>query len=149
VNHSLAADLASPRETPPEREEKRRRELLNKLLINRLAIPISFSVGPDDASVLEKFLEIAKREGGSRGRSRVFVKAMAEYNQRHEEGNPNMKITTYMPNAQKSPIRVLCAFINGATSEGRVHCTRHGGSWILGVACYSCQHNQLRKKKEP
>jgi hypothetical protein len=131
-----------------QKEGKKERELLNKLLINRLAIPVSFSLGPEDAPVFLKFCEIARREEGVRGRSRVFVKAMAEYNQRHEEGNPQLKIATYLPTAEKSPVRVLCAFLNGATSEGRVHCTRYGGSWVLGVKCYSCSSNQLRKKTE-
>lgn len=105
--------------------------------------------------VLEKFLEIAKREGGSRGRSRVFVKAMAEYNLRHEEGNPQLKIATYLPNAEKSPMRVLCWSLAGATTEGKVYCRKAGqsvrtagGAWIPGVRCYSCKDNQLRKKKD-
>jgi hypothetical protein len=138
----LAVDLAH------ERREEKRRELLNKLLINRLSIPVSFSLGPDDSQVFLKFCEIAKREEGSRGRSRVFVKAMTEYNQRHEEGNPQLKIASYLPAAATGPLRVICwRFLKGAMKDGQVLCSISGTShWINGVKCYSCRHNQCRKK---
>jgi hypothetical protein len=112
---------------------------------------VSFSVRPDDAPVLEKFFEIAKREEGNRGRSHVFVKAMTEYNQRHEEGNPQLKIASYLPDAEKSPLRVLCySYMAGATNDGKVYCRKYGGCWIPGIRCYSCKFNTLRKnKKEP
>ena len=109
---------------------------------------VSFSVRPDDAPVLEKFFEIAKREEGSRGRSRVFVKAMAEYNQRHEEGNPQLKIASYLPTVSQSPMRVICwRFLKGATKDGQVLCNLSGeGRWKNGISCFSCRNNQLRKK---
>jgi hypothetical protein len=133
-----------------ERREEKRRELLNKLLINRLSIPVSFSLGPDDSQVFLKFCEIAKREEGSRGRSRVFVKAMAEYNQRHEEGNPQLKIASYLPAAVTGPMRVICwRFLKGAMKDGQVLCSQSGvGRWINGVKCFSCRQNQFRKKAD-
>jgi hypothetical protein len=138
----LAVDFAH------ERREEKRRELLNKLLINRLSIPVSFSLGPDDSQIFLKFCEIAKREEGSRGRSRVFVKAMAEYNRCHEEGNPQLKIASYLPTAVTGPLRVICwRFLKGAVKDGQVLCSQSGvGRWINGVKCYSCRHNQCRKK---
>jgi hypothetical protein len=141
----LAVDMAHER-----REEKRRREDVINNVINTLTIRLirTFSVAPDKLPIYSKFGEIAKREAGSRGFSEVLLKAMAEYNQRHEEGNPQLKIASYLPAAATGPLRVICwRFLKGAMKDGQVLCNISGtGHWINGVKCYSCRHNQCRKK---
>jgi hypothetical protein len=108
---------------------------------------VTFSVIPEDLDTLTSFKTIAKREAGSKGFSQTVIKAMKEYNERHDEGNPQLKIASYLPTAQKSPIKVLCwSNLAGATSDGKVYCRLGGGGWIQGIACYSCRNNQLRKK---
>jgi hypothetical protein len=111
---------------------------------------VSFSVKPTNeeaVKILDDFNEIAKREAGPRGRSGVLVKAMAEYNQRHGSGNPQTHLTTFLDSLAVGPMKVLCNYLRGATSEGRVFCQKKGPMWIQGVNCYSCSNNQLRKKK--
>jgi len=108
---------------------------------------VSIRITPDRFETWNTFVRIAKEQKIKI--SHLADNAITEYVRLHSTPGTQLTLTPYMPNAEKSPVRVLCAFLNGATSDGRVHCTRHGGSWILGVACYSCQHNQLRKKKEP
>jgi len=130
-----------------EKERKKGEELLNKLLNKSTTFISSFSVRPADLPILVKFREIAKREAGSRGFSEVLLKAMKEYNQKHDLGNPQLTLLPYAKPDAPSPSRVLCAFLNGATTEGRVHCTLTGGSWIQAINCYGCRHNQLRKKR--
>jgi len=108
----------------------------------------TFSVSPDKIPTYNKFCEIARREAGSRGFSEVLLKAMDDYNKKHGLGNPQLTLLPYAKPDAPSPMRVLCAFINGATTEGRVHCTLTGGSWIQAINCYGCRHNQLRKKRD-
>jgi hypothetical protein len=122
-----------------------------KKLHDKPLIIVSFSVKANDnqaMTILSQFNEIAHREAGPRGRSAVLVKAMAEYNQRHEEGNPQLKIASYLPTVSQSPMRVICwRFLKGATKDGQVLCSLSGeGRWINGISCFSCRNNQLRKK---
>jgi len=122
-------------------ESKKRRD--------KPSIIISFSVSPTDekaVTILNEFNEIAKREAGPRGRSLIFLRAMAEYNIRHGLGNPQILITTYMSPQAPSPMRVVCwSNLAGATSDGKVYCRKYGG-WIQAIKCYSCSDNQLKKK---
>jgi len=124
------------------REEE---ELLNKLL-NKSTTITSFSVRTKDLPILETFREVAKREAGSRGFSEVLLKAMDEYNKRHELGNPQLKIESYVDVDKPKPMRVLCPHLDGALTSGEVHCRRKQ-MWISAVQCYSCDQNRLRKKK--
>lgn len=130
------------------RKERKKNELLIKL-INKSIIITSFSFSPEDIPIIEDFKKIVRREAGARSFSRVLVKAIGEYNKRHCEGNPQLKIASYLPDAKKSPMRVLCwSGLAGATSDGKIYCRKQGGLWIQGIRCYSCPNNQLRKKKE-
>ena len=124
--------------------DRKKEELLNKLL-NKSTIITSFSVHPDDVHILDKFRGIARREAGPRGFSEVLLKAMADYNRKHDDGNPQLKIASYLPKPEKSPLHVLCSFCQGALSEGEVFCQRKE-MWVPGVSCYSCKNNRLRKK---
>ncbi|HEX9261568.1 MAG TPA: hypothetical protein VF893_03485, partial [Candidatus Bathyarchaeia archaeon] len=76
--------------------------------------------------------------------SEVVVKAIEEYVENHEEGNPQLKLTPYVDEKAASPVLVLCNFLDGAGSNGKIHC-RHSGMWMKGLRCYPCQHNRLRK----
>ena len=139
-------------EVSQKERKKEENNVINNVIItfNKFTVRLirTFSVAPDKLSIYSKFSEIAKREAGSRGFSEVLLKAMKEYNQRHEEGNPQLKIASYLPNAEKSPLRVLCwASLAGATNDGKVYCRKHGGAWIPGIRCYSCPDNELRKQK--
>lgn len=69
-----------------------------------------------------------------------------QYIQTHLPGNPQLTISVYAKPEEPQPMRVLCIFIDGAMTDGRVHC-RRAGMWIPGVQCYSCDKNQLRRKK--
>jgi hypothetical protein len=79
--------------------------------------------------------------------SKEVVHFVVRYGEVHGGGNPQLTLPPYSDPLAKSPMRVLCAFLNGATTEGRVHCTKYGGSWVMGVKCYGCSSNQLRKQK--
>jgi len=131
-----------------EKERKKERSVLqySNTVQDKMRKLVTVSIPQEKLDVLRKFRKIAQREAGPKGFSCTAVKAWAEYIQRHEEGNPQLKITTYMDASAPSPVRVLCRFLSGAASEGRVHCTRLGG-WVQGVKCYPCKHNQLRKKE--
>jgi len=96
--------------------------------------------------LLNGLKEIAKRDGWSF--SKLAHEAFVEYLEKHSEGNPQLKIASYLPTVEKSPMRVVCFFLGGATSEGKVLCRRGGLSWISAINCYSCPKNELRKKKE-
>lgn len=128
-----------------ERQVSKKEELLNKLL-NKSTIITSFSARPKDSPILEQFKQIAKREEGSRSFSQVLLKALQEYNKRHEAGNPQHKLTPYIDENAESPTRVLCHDLDGALQDGRLHCKR-AGLWIQGIRCFSCKHNRLRKNK--
>jgi hypothetical protein len=54
-------------------------------------------------------------------------------------------MVVYAKPESPQPMRVLCARLDGALSDGRVHCQR-AGMWVPGVRCYSCEDNRLRKK---
>ncbi len=95
-------------------------------------------------ATLKQFKEICIREGETE--SGKIEKFMTHYNQAHSNGNPQLRISVYAKPEEPSPMRVLCDFIRGATSEGQVNCRRKG-SWFQGIACYSCEKNQLRKNK--
>ena len=133
-----------------DREERKKDDVLNTLLntspsTSRLIV--SFSIAPRFFQLWKRFLEIVKREAGSRGRSEVFAKMLDEYVRRHGAGNPQPQLTTYMDPSASSPMRVLCwSGLAGATSEGQVYC-RRAGLWIQGIRCYSCENNVLRKKE--
>jgi hypothetical protein len=71
---------------------------------------------------------------------------MLHYNQAHSLGNPQLTISVYAKPEEPQPMRVLCLFIDGALSDGHIHCRRRG-AWVGGVRCYSCDKNQLRKTK--
>jgi hypothetical protein len=93
--------------------------------------------------VLSGFQEICRRERSNV--SQKLEKLMLNYNQAHQNGNPQLKISTYAKPSEPNPMRVLCNFINGALSDGKVSC-RRAGMWVPGVRCYSCDKNQLRRK---
>ncbi|MCW4044235.1 MAG: hypothetical protein NWE94_01810 [Candidatus Bathyarchaeota archaeon] len=96
-----------------------------------------------DKATLQTFQEICKREGDKV--SRKIEAFMQQHNQAHSLGNPQLKISVYARPEEPQPMRVLCLFLDGAVSDGKVHCKR-AGMWIPGVRCYSCDKNQLRKK---
>lgn len=129
-------------------EKKERNSVLNTVLNTHTTIRIvrSFSIPPDKVQVLAKFSEIARREAGSRSFSEVIIKALEEYNQKHEAGNPQLKLQPYLDVTAPSPMRVLCPHMDGAVSDGTVHCNRKG-MWTRGLDCYGCKHNRLRKNK--
>jgi hypothetical protein len=132
-----------------KRERREEESVLNTVLNTHTTIRIvrSFSIPPDKVHVLTKFSEIARREAGSRGFSEVILKALEEYNHKHEAGNPQLKLTSYIDQKALSPMRVLCVHLDGALSDGTVHCNRKG-MWTKGLNCYSCKHNRLRRTKQ-
>jgi hypothetical protein len=97
-----------------------------------------------DEKVLANFKMICRREGESM--SAKLEAFMRRYNNSHRPGNPQLTIEAYAKPEGPQPMRVLCLFIDGAISDGRVHC-RRAGSWLAGVSCYSCEKNLLRKKE--
>jgi hypothetical protein len=97
-----------------------------------------------NSAILKQFKEICKREGETM--SYKIEKFMQHYNQAHSNGNPQLRISVYAKPEEQQPMRVLCLFIDGALSDGQVHCKR-AGAWIAGVKCYSCEKNLLRKQK--
>lgn len=121
------------------------RNLLNKLLNKSLNTYIvrSFSIPKDKLPTFFEFSEIVKREG--KNFSEGIVTAISEYAQRHRAGNPQLLMSNYVKPEEAQPMRVLCSFIDGALSDGQVHC-RRAGLWVPGVRCYSCNSNRLRKK---
>ena len=111
---------------------------------------VTFSIPPQFYELWQKFLKVAKREGGSRGRSQVILKALTEYTKRHALGNPDMLLTTYMAALAPGPLNVKCRYIRGARSDGLVlHEVFKDGAWqeewIQGIRCYSCKYNKLKK----
>ena len=97
-----------------------------------------------DEKVLVDFKGICQREGESM--SAKLEAFMRQYNSSHRLVNPQLTKEAYAKPEAPQPIRVLCLFINGAMSDGRVHC-RRAGRWLPGVSCYSCEKNLLRKKE--
>ena len=95
-------------------------------------------------ATLKKFKEICKREGVKV--SRKIEDFMLHYVQTHSNGNPQLTIIAYAKPESPQPMRVLCLYLDGAVSDGKVHCKR-AGMWIPGVRCYSCEKNTLRKQK--
>ena len=71
---------------------------------------------------------------------------MRHYNSSHRSGNPQLTIEGYAKPEGSQPMRVLCLFIDGAMSDGRVYC-RRAGRWFPDLGCYSCEKNLLRKKE--
>jgi len=124
-------------------EEER---VLNTVLNTNTTIRLvrSISIPPEKVEVLNKFCEVARREAGTRGFSEIIIKAMQEYARNHEEGNPQLKLTPYVDGKAASPVFVLCSFLDGAGSNGKIHC-RKNSMWIKGLRCYPCNHNRLRK----
>jgi hypothetical protein len=145
--HKGATDMSKKDPGGGDREERKKEELLNKLLNKSTIIITSFSVKPDNISILTTFKEIAKREAGSRGFSEVLIRAMKDYNQRHSVGNPQLLMTHYVKPEEPQPLRVLCIHCQGALTDGRVFCQKKGGMWIPSIQCYSCKNNRLRKEK--
>jgi hypothetical protein len=96
-------------------------------------------------SVWSAFKKICKREGINP--SNKLTAFMQHYVQAHSNGNPQLKISVYAKPEEPQPVRVLCMFIDGALSDGRIHC-RKAGMWVPGVRCYSCGKNSLRKQKK-
>lgn len=88
------------------------------------------------------FRKICDREGVSV--SKKLEEYMLEYVARHKAGNPQLLISNYVK-MENMPMRVLCHFCEGATSEGMIHCEKKD-MWIKGIECYSCKLNRLRKK---
>jgi hypothetical protein len=95
-------------------------------------------------ATVKTFKEICKREGVKM--SNKLEDFMQHYNQLHSAGNPQLTISVYAKPEEQQPMRVLCLFIDGAISNGQVHC-RRASAWIAGVKCYSCEKNLLRKQK--
>lgn len=129
-------------------DKKERDSVLNTVINTHTTIRIvkSFSIPPDKVQIITKFSEIARREAGSRGFSEVILKALEEYNRRHDAGNPQSKLLPYIDPNARSPMKVLCLHLDGAISDGTVHCNRKG-MWTKGLNCYSCKHNRLRKSR--
>jgi hypothetical protein len=127
-------------------DRERKKETLLNRLINSYTIT-SFYVSKDEIPILKEFRRIAKAEAGSRGFGKLIVKAMAEYNKRHGAGNPQLLMTHYVKPEELQPLRVLCIHCQGALTDGRVFCQKHGGMWIPSIQCYSCKNNRLRKQK--
>ena len=129
-------------------DKKERDTVLNTVLNTHTTIRLvkSFSTPPDKINILAKFCEISRREAGSRHFSETILKALEEYNHKHEAGNPQHKLTPYIDENAESPTRVLCLDLDGSLSDGRLHC-RRAGMWIQGIRCFSCKHNRLRKNK--
>jgi hypothetical protein len=129
-------------------EEKKRKGIVLNTVLNTVRIVRSFSIQQQDLRVLNEFQVISRREAGPRGFSETILKAMKEYNHKHGEGNPQLKIATYLDSNAASPVRVLCyAYLAGATSDGKVYCRKYGGAWIQSIRCYSCSSNQFRKQE--
>jgi len=63
------------------------------------------SVSHSDLSVLEDSVLTARAEAGSIGFSDTVLKALKERDLRHGEGNLQLKIASYMPDAQTNPLR--------------------------------------------
>ena len=97
-----------------------------------------------EVAIWKKFKEICKREGETM--SGKLEKFMQQYNQAHSIGNPQLTISAYAKPEEQQPMWVLCVQLDGATTEGQVHCKK-AGMWVPGVRCYSCDKNLLRKKK--
>jgi hypothetical protein len=143
MNNNIINNNNNNKETE---QTKKSEDLLNNLL-NKSFIIISFSVKPEFAPIIKEFNEIVKREAGSRGRSEVIMKLIADYVKAHKIGNPQLLLTHYIePEKEPQPIRVLCVYCDGALSEGKVYCQKRG-MWIPSVTCYSCKENRLRKVK--
>jgi len=123
--------------------------VLNNVINTNTTIRLvkSFSIPPEKIESLVRFCEIAKKQAGSRGFSEVVLKALEEYNKNHEENNPQLKLAPFIDENASSPTHVLCSYLDGVTSNGRIHC-RQAGFWIKGLKCYSCSKNRLRKKPQ-
>lgn len=102
----------------------------------------------DDAKKLMEVLnEIKSRENWSF--TRLAWEAFNEFALRHGRGNPVIKITNYIDENEESPMKVMCSYIGGALSDGKIFCKLvPGGVWKSGLKCYTCQHNRLRKKEQ-
>lgn len=137
------------------RERERNVNVINNVIITpspTARLIVTFSIPPQFYELWQKFLKVAKREGGSRGRSQVILKALTEYTKRHGLGNPNMLLTTYMAPFAPGPLNVKCRYIRGARSDGLVlHEVFKEGTWqeewIQGIKCYSCKFNKARRQK--
>jgi hypothetical protein len=129
-------------------DKKERDTVLNTVLNTHTTIRLvkSFSTPPNKINILAKFCEISRREAGSRHFSETILKALEEYNRKNDAGNPQHKLTPYIDETAESPMHVLCRDLDGAISDGRVHCKR-AGMWIQGIRCYSCKSNRLKKNK--
>lgn len=93
-------------------------------------------------TTLSLFQNICIREG-----TNVSLKLedfMNRYNMAHTPGNPQLTIANYVKPDEPQPMRVLCLYIKGAMTDGRVFC-RTSDMWIPGIRCYSCPKNMLRK----
>lgn len=132
------------------KKERKKEDVLNTLLNKSpsatMRLIISFSIAPEHVCIWEKFLKVAKREGGCRGRSEVIIKALEEYVKRHNLGNPVLTLLPYVKPEEPQPMRVLCLYCQGALTEGKVFCQKVG-MWVPSIRCYSCKFNRLRKKK--
>ena len=94
-------------------------------------------------AIWDKFKELAKLENLSA--SKLAEKLVLDYLNAHSRGNPQLKLTFYMPKLEEpQPIRVLCVWCDGALSEGKVFCQKRG-LWIPSVTCYSCKENRLKR----
>ena len=74
----------------------------------------------------------------------VILKAIEEYNKNHEEGNPQLKLTQCIDERAQSPVFVLCLFLDGVASNGKINC-RKAGMGLKGIRRYTCENNRLRK----
>lgn len=128
------------------REKRRERDTYyNKLLKGKTYIIKSFSFPdtPNVKNLLSQVDKIAKLDGWTKSEAHLIALDMLV--KKYGEGNPQLKIASYFLNVEKSPVRVVCSYIQGATSEGKIYCMKHGGTWVPGVNCYSCKNNRLRK----
>jgi hypothetical protein len=127
--------------------KKERKTYYNKLLKGKSYIIKSFSFPdtPEVKDLLGQVDKIAKLDGWTK--SEAHLRALDLLVQKYGEGNPQLKLPSYLPNVENSPMRVLCSFCQGALKDGHVFCQKVGGMWIPGIRCYSCPKNRLRKDK--
>jgi len=60
----------------------------------------SFSYLSEQSNIVEKFKEIAFREKGKGGVSKLIMEYITKYVENHTEGNPNFEITKWQDNAE-------------------------------------------------
>jgi hypothetical protein len=139
-------------------KERKKENVINNVIITSppasTRLIVTFSVSPQHFQMWDNFQKVVRREAGNRGRSEVILKALGEYAKRHDLGNPQIALTTYMAPLAPGPLNVECNFIRGARSDGLVYheIFKEGTwqrEWVQGIRCYSCKNNRLKKGEKP